>query len=65
MPWGDVGGTVDTSAANDGKQYITENGSYVLPNGVIIISNIDYSLYLSGELDIYELIDGGCCTEYF
>ena len=65
MPWGDVGGTVDTSAANDGKQYITENGSCVLPNGVIIISNIDYSLYLSGELDIYELIDGGCCTEYF
>ena len=63
MPWGYVGGTVDTSAVNDGKQYITENGSYVLPNGVIIISNIDYSLYLSGELDIYELIDGGCCTE--
>ena len=37
------------------KQYITENGTYVLSNGLIIISDYDYNLYLRGELDINTL----------
>lgn len=56
MPWGDNGGNSSTYAMNSSIQYITENGSYVLPEGIIIISDADYELYLSGELDINELI---------
>ena len=37
--------------------YITENGSYIAENGVIILSNIDYLKFLSGQLDVYGLVE--------
>jgi hypothetical protein len=38
------------------KNYITENGSYLLSNGIIVLVSIDYEKYLSGELNVYDLI---------
>ena len=43
-------------------QYITDNGSYVRPDGIIVVSDIDYELYLSGELDLDSLIYNTGCT---
>lgn len=44
-------------------RYVAASGSYVLSNGVIVISDADYEAYLSGELDLNELIYSDCCTE--
>ena len=33
--------------------YITDNGSYKLPNGIIVLVDEDYLLYLSGELHLH------------
>lgn len=38
-------------------EYITDNGSYVMSNGIIYLSNVDYELFLSGELDIDSLVN--------
>ena len=35
----------------------TENGSYIAENGVIVLSDIDYLKFLSGELDVYALVE--------
>ena len=43
-------------------QYITDNGSYVRPDGIIVVSDIDYELYLSGELDLDSLVYSSGCT---
>lgn len=54
MPWGN-NGTVDTNAlSNDGIQYVTENGSYILPSGVIVLASEDIEAYFSGELIFYD-----------
>ena len=37
--------------------YITENGSYIAENGVIVLSDIDYLKFLSGSLDVYALVE--------
>ena len=34
------------------KNYITDNGSYILPNGIIVLVDEDYLLYLNGELHL-------------
>ena len=36
--------------------YITDNGSFVRADGIIVLSEIDYLLFLNGELDIDILI---------
>ena len=43
-------------------QYITGNGSYVRPDGIIVVSDIDYELYLSGELDLDSIMFSSGCT---
>ena len=34
--------------------YITENGSYVLPSGIIVLTEEDVELFLAGQLNIYS-----------
>ena len=46
-----------------GITYITEGGSYVRADGIIVLSETDYMLYLSGELDLDSLINHGCVTQ--
>ena len=46
-----------------GITYITEGGSYVRSDGIIVLSETDYLLYLSGELDLDSLINHGCVTQ--
>ena len=46
-----------------GITYITEGGSYVRADGIIVLSETDYLLYLSGELDLDSLINHGCVTQ--
>lgn len=36
--------------------YITENGSYILPNGVIIIVEADMDSFIKNKTDIYNLL---------
>ena len=36
--------------------YITENGSYILPNGVIIIVEADMDSFIKNKTDIYSLL---------
>lgn len=48
-PWGNNGVTV-ASVFNIGGRYITENGSYILPTGVIVLVEEDVEAYLNGEL---------------
>lgn len=62
-PWGSNDGISDACAVNNNIQYITQNGSYILPNGVIILSERDYTLYLSQKIDLNELIYSDCCTQ--
>ena len=38
-------------------QILTEPGSYVLPNGVIVLSPEDAALVEAGLLDPYELVE--------
>ena len=38
-------------------QILTENGSYVLPNGVIVLSEADAALVDVGLLDPYALVE--------
>lgn len=35
--------------------YITSNGSYIKPNGVIVLSEKDTELYLAGLLDFSKI----------
>lgn len=36
--------------------YLTDSGSYLCPDGTVMLSDIDVELYLAGELDINALI---------
>ncbi len=40
--------------------YITDNGSYIRPDGIIVLSEIDTELYLSGVLDLDSLTSHNC-----
>ena len=46
-----------------GVTYITDNGSYIRADGIIVLSDVDYGLYLSGELDLEGLIASGGVTQ--
>ena len=52
----ECGGTADSGIVeyglNMGIKIITENGSYILPNGVIVLSDADYQGYLNGTFVI-------------
>ncbi len=48
-PSGGNGETV-TSISDIGGRYITDNGSYILPSGVIVLVKEDVEAYLKGEL---------------
>ena len=37
-------------------QILTESGSYVLPNGVIVLSDMDAALLAAGRLDLDALL---------
>ena len=53
-----LSGNVIMPYSINNPNYVTDNGSYALSNGVIILSEYDYQMYLEGILDIYELIYG-------
>lgn len=36
------------------EEYVTENGSYILPNGIIILVDEDYDDYILGKLRFYS-----------
>ena len=38
-------------------QILTANGSYVLPNGIIVLSDADFALVDAGLLDPYALVE--------
>lgn len=50
------GGAINPFSINS-INYITDNGSYISENGVIVLSDIDYLKFLSGSLDVYALAD--------
>ena len=43
--------------------YITDNGSYIRPDGIIVLSDVDTELYLSGNLNLDNLVNHNCYTE--
>ena len=45
-----------------GVVYITSNGSYIRPDGIIVLSEIDLPRYLSGELDLDNVYPTGGLT---
>lgn len=46
-----------------GVTYITDSGSYVRSDGIIVLSAQDYELYLAGELDLDSLLSQGGVTQ--
>lgn len=48
-PWGNGDASVDGISDFEG-QILTENGSYMLPSGVIVLAPADVEAYLKGEL---------------
>ena len=54
MPWGNNDGSVETNAIDNGIRYVTENGSYILPSGVIVLASEDIEAYFSGDLIFYD-----------
>lgn len=34
--------------------YVTENGSYILPNGITVLAEADVEAYLNGTLRFYR-----------
>ena len=40
----------------DEINYITDNGSYLTPDGIIVLSAIDTELYISGLLNLDSLV---------
>lgn len=53
LPWGNGGANVDGIFGFEG-QILTGNGSYMLPNGVIVLAPADVDAYLKGELILPE-----------
>lgn len=47
----DIGFVVPESNAVD---YVTENGSYILPNGITVLAEADVEAYLNGTLRFYR-----------
>ena len=45
-----------------GVVYITSNGSYIRPDGIIVLSEIDLPRYLSGEIDLDNICSNGGLT---
>lgn len=47
-------GFVQLNALSAEVQYVTDNGSYILPNGVIVLVDEDIELYLHGTLEFHK-----------
>ena len=47
-------GFVQLNALSAEVQYVTNNGSYILPNGVIVLVDEDIELYLNGTLEFHK-----------
>ena len=47
-------GFVQLNALSAEVQYVTNNGSYILPNGVIVLVDEDIALYLDGTLKFHK-----------
>lgn len=47
-------GFVQLNALSTEVQYVTDNGSYILPNGVIVLEDEDIELYLNGTLEFHK-----------
>lgn len=47
-------GFVQLNALSAEVQYVTNNGSYILPNGVIVLVDGDIDLYLDGTLEFHK-----------
>ena len=56
-PWGNGDASVDGISDFEG-QILTENGSYMLPSGVIVLALADVEAYLKGELSLPESLPG-------
>ena len=56
-PWGNGDASVDGISDFEG-QILTENGSYMLPSGVIVLAPADVEAYLKGELILPESLPG-------
>ena len=59
------GGTANSGGIgfkSNKRSLVSQNGSYILPNGIIVISKTDYDLQISGkikfsDIDIIETIE--------
>lgn len=47
-------GFVQIDALSAEVQYVTNNGSFILPNGVIVLADEDIETYLHGNLEFYK-----------
>ena len=47
-------GFVQLNALSAEVHYVTDNGSYILPNGVIVLVDEDTELYLNGTLEFHK-----------
>lgn len=47
-------GFVQFNATSVEVQYVTDNGSYILPNGVIVLVDEDIETYLRGNLEFHK-----------
>lgn len=47
-------GFVQLNASSAKVQYVTDNGSYILPNGVIVLVDEDIELYLNSTLEFHK-----------
>ncbi len=47
-------GFIQLNALSVKVQYVTDNGSYILPNGVIVLVDKDIELYLNGTLEFHK-----------
>lgn len=46
-------GFIQIDSISNKIQYVTENGSFILPNGVIVLADEDIELYLNGSLEFH------------
>ena len=55
-------GGIQYNSVND-VTYISDSGSYIRPDGVIVLSEADTALYLSGQLSWSEILENCSCTQ--
>ena len=48
---------VATPLAQPGITEMTANGSYILPNGIVVLADADVEAYINGTLEFYSVND--------